>query len=187
MDCGQQAWGINTPVWKESYCSNHLQASSHEPRVPELRKNAPFFLTANFTLSFYFWCHQPMMTTFELFPLQQHYTLYNQTVCAAWSLCFLASNGKFHWCFVSQLFPSGEENGIYRINNWEGYGWERVRIVRDAPENSSDQYLRRWQPMGWLWDYLIKETCSASILNSCQPGKSYFPMMGFWLNVSSKK
>lgn len=78
MDCGQQAWGINTPVWKESYCSNHLQASSHEPRVPELRKNAPFFLTANFTLSFYFWCHQPMMTTFELFPLQRHYTLYIQ-------------------------------------------------------------------------------------------------------------
>lgn len=32
MDCGQQAWGINTPVWKEPYCSNHPQASSHEPR-----------------------------------------------------------------------------------------------------------------------------------------------------------
>ena len=88
-----------------------------------------------------------------------------------------------------QLFLPGEESGIYRISNWEGYGWQRTRIeLREMPqENSSEPYLRRWQPMGWLWAlYLVKEICSASVLNTCQPRKSYFPRMGFWLNVSLK-
>lgn len=51
MDCGQQAWGINTPVWKKPYCSNHLQLTSTCTAGSWVQKLCSIFLTEIFALS----------------------------------------------------------------------------------------------------------------------------------------
>lgn len=70
-----------------------------------------------------------------------------------------------------------------RINSWEGCGRERFTIGRDASREFFGPILEEMTTPR----VCLIEMSSASVPNTCQPGKVASRGMGFWLKVSLKK